>query len=371
MSKKEKRPPQLKHMYNSETLSELAGFIKLYFKKFDKIEFISNFKTKAWKEAELKARVRIITTALYDNLPKDYEKALDILIPASFHVKWHYFGIFFPDYVECYGLDHWKLSMKALREFTKSSSGEFAIRPFIEMDQERAFRELLKWSKDKNHHVRRLSSEGCRPRIPWGSKLQSLVLDPSPIIPILENLKNDPELYVRKSVANNLNDISKDNPELVLKLARVWHGKTENTDWIVQHGLRTLLKKGDKNALKIFGHESAKGLTVNKLKLSSKNIKIGDKLEFSFELENTNRKPVKVRLEYAVYYAKANKADSKKVFQIGKLDMTPGKQLIRKTQSFMDFSTRKHVAGEHRVGILVNGEELGVAVFRLKDVSSD
>ncbi len=367
MSKEEKSPPQLKYMYNSDTLSELAGFIKLYYKKFDVQEFLSNFKTKSWKEAELKARVRIITVSLYENLPNDYEKALNILIPASFHIKWHYFGIFFPDYVECYGLNHWKLSMKALQEFTQSSSGEFAIRPFIELDQDRAFRELIKWSKNKNHHIRRLSSEGCRPRIPWGSKLQSLVIDPSPIIPILENLKNDPELYVRKSVANNLNDISKDNPELVLRITSKWHGKGEHTDWIVKHGLRTLLKKGDKTALQIFGHESAKGLKVNKLSLSNKTIKIGDKLEFSFELENTNRRSKNVRLEYVLYYAKKNKINSKKVFQIGKLDLPPGKQLIKKSQSFKDFSTRKHFAGEHKIGILVNGEELDVALFRLRE----
>jgi 3-methyladenine DNA glycosylase AlkC len=367
MSKKEKNPPQLKYMYNSDTLSELAGFIKLYYKKFNVQEFLSNFKTKSWKEAELKARVRIITISLYDNLPKDYEKALNILIPASFHIKWHYFGIFFPDYVECYGLNDWKLSMKALQEFTQSSSGEFAIRPFIELDQDRAFKKLLKWSKNRNHHIRRLASEGCRPRIPWGSKLQSLVADPSPIIPILENLKNDPELYVRKSVANNLNDISKDNPELVLRIARAWHGKSEHADWIVKHGLRTLLKKGDRNALQIFGHESAKGLKVNKLKLSSKSIMIGDKLEFSFELENTHKKPLKVRLEYAIYYAKKSKLDSRKVFQIGKLDMEPSKQLFKKSQSFKDFSTRKHLAGEHKIGILVNGEELDVALFRLRE----
>jgi len=367
MPQGKKESIQLKHIYNEKTLGELADVLRLHHKVFNKKDFLKHFKTSEWKQAELKSRVRIITKALYENLPKKYDHALKILIPSSAHIKWSYFGVIFPDYTECYGQDNWTLSMKALKEFTKHSTGEFAIRPFIESSQDRTLKELLKWSKDKNHHVRRLASEGCRPRLPWGRKLSNLIKSPTPIIPILENLKDDPELYVRKSVANNLNDISKDNPELVLKIANTWHGRSENTDWIVKHGLRTLLKKGDKRALKIFGHENVKGLKVNKIVLSSKNIKIGDKLEFSFEVENTNKKPVKVRLEYVIYYAKKNKTDSKKVFQIGKLDLHPGKQVLKKAQSFKDFSTRKHVAGEHRVGILVNGEELGVAMFRLKE----
>lgn len=213
---------QLKNIYNEKSLKELSVVIKKHYRNFNEKSFLETFKTKNWKQAELKARVRIITESLYEHLPTDYEKALEILTPASSHVKWSYFGIFFPDYVECYGLENWNLSMNALKVFTQSSSGEFAIRPFIEANQDKAFKEILKWSKDKNHHIRRLSSEGCRPRLPWGKKLNNLIIDPSPIIQILENLKDDPELYVRKSVANNLNDISKDHPDLVLKLAKAW-----------------------------------------------------------------------------------------------------------------------------------------------------
>lgn len=357
---------QLKNIYNEKSLKELSVVIKKHYRNFNEKSFLETFKTKNWKQAELKARVRIITESLYEHLPSDYQKALEILTPASSHVKWSYFGIFFPDYVECYGLDSWGLSMKALKVFTQSSSGEFAIRPFIEANQDKAFKEILKWSKDKNHHIRRLSSEGCRPRLPWGKKLNNLIKDPSPIMQILDNLKDDPELYVRKSVANNLNDISKDHPDLVLKLAKAWIGKSENTDWIIKHGLRTLLKKGDKRALKLFGHGDTKGLEVKELKLNNKEIKLGEKLEFNFTLTNTNNTSREVRVEYAIHYQKKGDKLSKKVFQLKKLKLSKGEIQLRSTQRFQDFTTRKHYAGAHVLEIIVNGEVMSDAEFKLK-----
>ena len=365
MPQGQKEYVQLKDLFSDQKLKELAIQLAFHHKSFNKKKFLEIFKTKKWKDAELKARVRIITNTLHDHLPENYEKSLSVLIPASKKINWGYFGIFFPDYVECYGLNSWTSSMKALKEFTKSSSGEFAIRPFIEQDQDRAFKELLKWSKDKNHHVRRLSSEGCRPRLPWGRKLKELVKDPSPILEILENLKDDPELYVRKSVANNINDISKDHPEIVLDIAKKWIGKSERTDWIIKHGLRTLLKKGNKRALKIFGHHETKGLEINSLKLSVKNLNIGDKLNFSFKVKNSNEKALNVRLEYAIYYVKKNGVHSKKVFQISKATILKGTHSFSKSQSFKNFTTRKHYPGKHKLGVLINGQEMAIVSFVL------
>jgi 3-methyladenine DNA glycosylase AlkC len=226
-------------------------------------------------------------------------------------------------------------------------------------------KELLAWSTDKNVHVRRLSSEGCRPRLPWGLKLEQFVKDPAPILPILENLKADKELYARKSVANNLNDISKDHPQLVLKIAKKWYGNNEHTDWIVKHALRGLLKKGNKEALQLFGHHDAEGWQADNLKLSRTMLKIGDTLSFTFEITNASSVAKKCRIEYAVEYFKAKNKTSKKVFHFAKKELAPGKHTFTTTQRFQDFTTRKHYTGPHAIYILVNGEEKATASFKV------
>lgn len=348
----------LKLMFSEARLQEVARIMQSHYKKFPVDAFLAHFKTKEWKQAELKTRVRMIAEALHATLPNSYAKAIDILIPASREMHWGYFSIFFPEFVSLYGLDHWDDSMRALEEFTQSSSGEFAIRFFIVKDEKRAMKQMLKWSKSKNHHVRRLASEGCRPRLPWGMKLQSFVENPDAILPILENLKSDPELYVRKSVANNLNDISKDNPDIALQIAKSWLGKHADTDWIVNHAMRGLLKSGNKDALKLFGHHDSTGFEVKGLTISASKIKIGEALQFHFDLINTTRKTRACRLEYAVDYVKSNGKHSRKVFQLTKKELTPGRHTFKRSQRFQDFTTRKHYPGEHHIAILVNGVEL-------------
>lgn len=355
----------LKLMYNLQKMQEVAEHIKRYHKSFNEEKFLAHFKTKEWNEAELKARVGLIARALHTTLPTNYKKAIDVLVPASIHLSWGYFGVFFADFVEQFGQDDWDTSMYALSEFTKTSTGEFAIRPFIVKDEKRAMKQMIAWSKDENHHIRRLSSEGCRSRLPWGLRLQTFVKDPTAILPILENLKNDPELYVRKSVANNLNDISKDHPDVALAIAKKWIGKTEGTDWIVNHAMRGLLKAGNKEALALFGHHNAKGIEVKALKLSASKIKLNDVLKFSFVVENKNTKATKCRIEYAVDYKKSNGSHSRKVFQVTKADLDKGSHVFSRSQRFQDFTTRKHYSGVHHVSILVNGEEKTKASFTL------
>jgi 3-methyladenine DNA glycosylase AlkC len=355
----------LKNMYSPEKLAEIGKWIKASYNAFDEKEFLQHFKTTEWKNAALKARVRLIAEALHHGLPKDYGKAIEILKPASLNLQWGYFGIFFPDYVECYGLQHWDISMKALQVFTQTSSGEFAIRPFIVQNPSKAFAQLEKWSKSKNHHHRRLSSEGCRPRLPWGLQLKTLIKDPTPIFRILENLKEDKELYVRKSVANNLNDISKDHPQVVLGIAKKWRDLDENTDWIIQHAMRTLLKKGNKDALKIFGHHNADQIEVSGLKLNKSKFSIGESATFTFNLNNADKKPREIRLEYQIHFAKQASKTSAKVFQFKKTKLAKGLHPFSKKHSFRDLSTRKHYAGKHALCILVNGEEKGRCIFHL------
>ena len=212
--------------------------------------------------------------------------------------------------------------------------------------------------------MRRLASEGCRPALPWGQALTSFKKDPSPVLQILERLKADPSLYVRKSVANNLNDISKTHPDLITELARDWYGKNEHTDWIVKHGCRTLLKKGNRAVLDIFGFSDVDCVNVVNFSLDAASVCVGEDMTFSFQIET--KKETKVRLEYGIDYVRANGRRSRKIFKISELLLRENeKKSYRKTHSFVDVSSRKHYPGIHSVTLIVNGVEWDTLNFKL------
>jgi hypothetical protein len=192
--------------------------------------------------------------------------------------------------------------------------------------------------------------------LPWAMALPEFKNDPKKIIPILEKLKDDESEYVRKSVANNLNDISKTNPETVLNICEKWQGKSENTDWIIKHGCRTLLKTGNKRAMLLFGFANPKNIHVKNVKVNKPNLKIGDAVTFTFDLEVNSKTEKLVRLEYIVHYVKKNNKISPKVFQIKESNLNPGVHKIEKKQSFENVSTRTHSPGKHLIEIKVNGE---------------
>jgi len=197
-----------------------------------------------WKNEELMQHMAHISRALHQTLPTDYEQAIEILMKVAPLIN-GFDGMIFPHYVGQFGLDHWGKSMEALELFTQYSSSEFAIRPFILRYEEMTLKRMEEWSRFPNHHLRRLASEGCRPRLPWAMALPKFKQDPRHLRPILENLKSDTSDYVRKSVANNLNDISKDNKELVLKWITNWNqNPSPTTHWIIKHALRGLVKAG-------------------------------------------------------------------------------------------------------------------------------
>ena len=271
-----------------------------------------------------------------------------------------------PDFVEMYGLEHWDLSFEALEVFTKSCSSEFAVRPFIAKDTDKAMKKMYVFAESDNHHVRRLSSEGCRPMLPWAMALPRFKKDPGKILPVLEKLKDDESEYVRKSVANNLNDISKNQPELVLDICEKWQGKSKRTDWIIKQACRTLLKSGNKRAMLLFGFANPKNISIKNLKADNNKLSIGDTLMFSFDLEVKSGTEKKVRLEYVVHYVKKNNKISPKVFQIKEATFKPGIYLIEKKQSFKDFSTRTHLPGKHLIEIKVNGEVKDRVAVELK-----
>ncbi len=349
-------PEKLKDtLIPNDQVIKLAQFIQTVYPDFEPDKFARQVLDSDWAERELKQKMRHITICLKACLPDDYTESIRILEQISPQFN-GFVALSFSDYAECYGIDHWDISMNALSHFTSSCTSEFAIRPFLDKDPERAIQYLYRWADDENQHIRRLASEGCRPRLPWGMALQKFRKDPSPIIPILEKLKNDQEEYVRRSVANNLNDISKDHPSLVLDLCERWKGQSANIDRIIKHACRTLLKDGNKRALMIFGFANPVQLQVSELVADKQIFRIGEHLSFSFLLSNHSGKAQKIRLEYRIHYVKSNGKASPKIFQISEGKFPQGDHLIRKKQAFTDFTTRKHFPGEHRIEIVVNGE---------------
>lgn len=355
----------LKNMYNREFLNNFADVFRKIYPKFGKKRFISIVFDKDWKNKELKARMRHIAIALHEVLPHDYPKAIVILKKAAPKFG-GFLSMIFPDYVEVYGMDYTEISIPALELFTQYGSSEFAIRPFIIKYPNNVMPQMLKWARHKNHHVRRLASEGCRPRLPWAIALPEFKKDPKPVLKVLEILKNDSSEYVRKSVANNLNDISKDHPLLALETAKKWYGKNKNTDWIVKHGLRGLLKKGNKEALKLFGFHGADGIKISGMKLDKPKLIVGDKFSFSFSMKLSKRRNEKVRVEYTIDFITSTGKVSKKIFKITEGKYKQGMEyMFTKSHSLKDLTTRKHFKGKHKLAVVINGEKLAEAGFVL------
>ena len=359
----------LKNMLDRGLLTKLATDIHAVYEPFQTDEFIDSILDEAWDALELKDRVYKISAKLGEYLPAEYESAIGVIdkVVANYGNWLEGFAWFFPTFVELYGQNEkdWDISVAALESYTPYASSEMAVRPFIIKHEERMMAQMYAWSRHENELVRRLSCEGCRPALPWAPALNSFKKDPSPILPILEQLKADPSLHVRKSVANNLNDISKTHPELVVKLAKAWYGENEHTDWIVKHGCRTLLKKGNTDALAIFNLGDADSVDAGGFSLASASVSIGEDVTFSFEV--TAKATTKARLEYGVDYVKSNGKRNRKIFQISEVSLKENaKKQYTKRHSFADVSTRKHYPGTHSITLIVNGVERGTLDFELK-----
>jgi 3-methyladenine DNA glycosylase AlkC len=360
-------PEKLKDLFfTASFVDELGHAIRQAYSDFDKEKFDGLLFDRAFEAMELKEKMRHITRCLYQTLPKDYPAALDILTQVAPSFR-SFDGMVFSDYVGCYGLNDWDLSLPALAFFTKYISAEYAIRPFLAQDPDRAMECMREWAEDENEQVRRLASEGCRPRLPWGMGLPAFKEDPGPILPILEKLKADESESVRKSVANNLNDVSKDHPEVVLDICERWYGDNEKTDWIVKHACRGLLKAGNKRAMRLFGFADPKDIEVENLSLDKETLLIGEDQHFTLDLRIDANETCKVRLEFAVHYARPKGKRSRKIFHLKEADFEPGHHKIVKKLSLADHSTRKHYPGAHQISIVVNGVEMAQAGFELQE----
>lgn len=343
----------LKHRYSKPYVATLAAALARACPPFDRAGFERAVLGAGWPKLELKARMRRITETLHGFLPGDYRRQLAVLTEVAPGFG-GFEAMFFPDFVAHYGLDDFATSVAALETFTRYSSSEFAVRPFIVRYGARMIDAMQRWAAHPDEHVRRLASEGSRPRLPWAMALPQFKRDPRPVLPILEALRADPSEYVRRSVANHLNDIAKDHPDLVLEIAQRWAGQSAATDKLVRHACRTLLKRGDQRALRIFGHHDEVPVSVTALKLAAAQIPIGADLAFSFVVRAAT--DTAARIEYAIDFVKRDARASRKVFQIGVKPLSATTPLaITRKHRFRDFTTRKHYPGRHQITILVNG----------------
>ncbi|QMV42984.1 DNA alkylation repair protein [Cohnella cholangitidis] len=360
----------LKAMYNEPFLRAFMDIVKKSHPEFQGESFVRLVLAEGWAELELKGRMRRITESLGATLPSDYGKALDVLEAIADECRGFPY-LFFPDFVEVYGLEHWERSIAALALFTRMSSSEFAVRPFLKRDQRRMMAQMQAWSLDPNEHVRRLASEGCRPRLPWADALPALKCDPDPIWPILEQLKADPSEYVRRSVANNLNDISKDHPEKVLAIAQAWIGACEETDWVVRHACRGMLKAARPEAMKLFGIVPQPEIKVLEWEAAPSAVRMGGTTEFRYALETPGGDPAKLRLELAVEFPRSTGKLYRKLFKLSEKTVAGGTRLQGgRSFSFADLSTRRHYPGIHRFALIVNGQEVASAGVSLYDGTS-
>jgi len=355
----------LKNLYSPAFVQSMVLSLKQVFPALNQKTFVKSVFDSEWDQKELKQRMKHLAHVLQQHLHKNYKDDIRTIIEwvhllrSQSGNQQSFLYLFLAEYVEIFGQDNVSLSMKAIEEITQYTSCEFAIRPFLIKHPEKVMAYMLKWSTNKNPNIRRFASEGCRPRLPWGMAIQSFKKDPSLILPILENLKNDDSEYVRKSVANNLNDIAKDNPQIVIDIIKKWKGQTKNTDWIIKHGARTLLKKAHGEALILFDLNSNVACTVRDLKLDKRTLKIGDTLSFSFCLQTDKKRDTKLRIEFGVYYMKGLGKASRKLFKITENTFSKDSEIVfNKKISFKDLTTRKHYSGKHKLSIVINGTEL-------------
>lgn len=372
-----------KNMYNVQFFERFTNDLKLVISNLDANEFVAQIMDNKWETKELKQRCRHITTVLKKFLPADYKEAIAKILELLDYVETRHpdfsaiddqkfgltleYGMILDNYVEQYGLDDYETSIKAIERITQFTSCEFVVHSFIIKYPDEMMKQMLVWSKHEHWGVRRLASEGCRPRLPWAMALPNLKENPAPIIPILENLKNDPARFVRLSVANNLNDIAKDNPETVIDLVKRWKGESKEVDWIIKHGCRTLLKQGNPEVMKLFDfHSIGENISMENFQILIPKVQVGNSLEFNFNLINNNNTKTKIRLEYGVYYQKANGKLTKKVYKISKKEYAENSTTpINRKHSFRVVTTRKFHLGLHQIAVIINRNEFEKYDFEL------
>jgi 3-methyladenine DNA glycosylase AlkC len=354
----------LKNFYGAEIPARIGAMIARVSPEFPVAAFVSEA-SEGLDALELLPRAWHITRALRRHLPQDFDAAAAILKASlgprltategngmtPFLYAPHVF------FAAEYGIEHFEAALELQYELTRRFSAEYSIRVFLDRYPEQTLARLRAWASDPDVHVRRLVSEGTRPRLPWAPRLRAFQKDPRPVLELLEQLKDDPELYVRRSVANNLNDIGKDHPKLLFATCQRWLvDATEDRAWLIRHALRSAVKRGESGALKLLGYGAAPKVRVERVKLSPRQARIGGSVALSFAVTNTARRKQSLLVDYRVHFVKADGSTSPKVFKLKTLELAANEtaQLSSKI-SLRQMTTRKHYPGEHHVEVIVNG----------------
>lgn len=357
--------PALKEIFNAARIHHIADQARAVCPSFDAGTFLSET-LRDLDDLSLMARLRRVAGSLHAALPGDYAAGLAVLRALAPRLNSGFVTMALPEYVASYGANDFDASMDALKFFTRFGSSEFAVRHFLNRSFDRTLAVMILWARDEDDHVRRLASEGSRPRLPWSFQIKALMADPSPLAPILDTLKADPSLYVRRSVANSLNDITKDNPAWALDRIEGWPLDDPRSAWIAKHALRGLIKKGDRRALAVVGAGEPAQVRVSGLTVQPRAITLGETIAFSFDLRSTCDHPQRLIVDYAIHYVKKSGATAAKMFKLKTLTLDArGSERLRKSQTIADFTTRRHHAGRHAIEIFVNGEPQGGAAFDL------
>lgn len=371
-----------KNQINAALLRTMASHLARVWPAFPEARFMEAC-LKGLDALELKERVTHVRAALEQSLPAAFPDAVEILerslAPAPEGedlgalrtgpdglAGWPVWPM--TDYVAVRGSGHPERALAALREMTQRFSSEFAIRPFLDRDPEGTLRVVKTWVHDPSPHVRRLASEGTRPRLPWGLRLQRFVADPAPCLPILDALYRDPSEYVRRSVANHLNDISKDHPDLAVEISGRWLKSGDAaTRKLVSHALRGLVKAGFPPALALLGFNGGKGIELRGFKLSPKFLAVDESLTLVFTLANTGGRPATLVIDYAIHHMKSDGDLRPKVFKGTRRTLAPGETAtVTLRHVVRTVTTRRYYPGRHEVDVRVNGRVLARGLFTLR-----
>jgi len=364
----------LKTQFGTEIPVRIAGMISRAFHAFDQDAFLRDA-LDGYELLDLMPRGWEIAHALRRHLPGDYEAAVAVLIDSvgpkldgteKFGMSCF---LYLPHtcFVAEYGLDHFEISMWAQYELTQRFSAEFSIRPFLERHPEATLARLKTWASDPSPHVRRLVSEGTRPRLPWAPRLREFQKDPRPVLALLEILKDDKELYVRRSVANNLNDIGKDHPSLLVETARRWMADAPNERrWLVHHALRSAVKRGEPSALAVMGFGEDAKVSVSGSNITPNRVVMGGAVTIAFDMTNTASQQQRALVDFRIHFIKANGKSRPKVFKLKIVNLKPRETVrLSKTISLAELTTRKHYPGTHQVDVVINGSIRVMGKFEL------
>lgn len=363
-----------KDWFDRDAARQLARKVSSIDKNFDENKFI-RLATGKINDLEFHARIRQFSNAFAETLSSAYPQAIDILIrslPPALEgcdqIKEGY--LFWPigQFIADHGLDHFEDSLYAMTELTQRFTSEFAVRPFLEKHPDKTLENLTALTSHHNPHVRRWCSEGVRTRLPWGKKLHHLIADPAPIWLILEKLKDDPEIYVRRSVANNANDLAKDHPEAVIARCKSW-SKNASPErlWVINRSLRSLIKDGHPAALRVVGYNPPKKLTAH-LQAKPKRISIGDSVELTANMSSSLSRSQKLLIDYAVHYVRKGGKTGIKVFKWKQIELPASDDATLTKQHSMRITTiRALYPGTHKVELQVNGVRIAETKFELRE----